>query len=253
MNILMTICGRAGSKGLKGKNLMTFKGHPLIHYTLSAIDLFKKVVDADIDVALNTDSEELKDMIHNYPEILIVERKSEFATDTASKISVIKDSYLECKKIRQKEYDYVIDLDLTSPLRTVSDILRLLEKKISQPELDVVFSVVPSRRNPFFNMVKEEGSYVTLVNNSSFTARQQAPSIYDMNASMYLYDTTFLDNKEAIFDGVCGIIEMKDYLILDIDSEEDFEWMSYLYERFLLEDEGLNEIRNNIGDWAKNS
>ena len=102
-------------------------------------------------------------------------------------------------------------------------------------------------------MVKEEGSYVTLVNNSSFTARQQAPSIYDMNASMYLYDTTFLDNKEAIFDGVCGIIEMKDYLILDIDSEEDFEWMSYLYERFLLEDEGLNEIRNNIGDWAKNS
>ena len=42
MNILFTVCGRAGSKGLKNKNLSLFLGHPLLYYPLSLIDLFIK-------------------------------------------------------------------------------------------------------------------------------------------------------------------------------------------------------------------
>lgn len=246
MNILFTICGRAGSQGLKGKNLKKFNGYPLVYYALSAIDLFKEKMDATIDVALNTDSEELKAMVSNYPEIIFVDRKEALATDTASKISVIKDTYLKSKKQTGTSYDVIIDLDLTSPLRTVTDIERLLAKKLNKPEYDVIFSVVESRRNPFFNMVKEEGEFVSLVNPSQFTARQQAPQIYDMNASMYLYDPSFINEKTAIFEGDCGIIKMKDYLILDIDSEEDFFWMTYLYEKFLEEDEGIKEIFDHI-------
>ena len=30
--LLITICGRAGSKGLKNKNLNTFSGPPLVYY-----------------------------------------------------------------------------------------------------------------------------------------------------------------------------------------------------------------------------
>lgn len=246
MNILMTICGRAGSRGLANKNLKTFQGYPLIAYTLAAIDLFKQRVDAEVDVALNTDSMALQDAAKNYPGILIAKRKESLAGDTSSKISVIKDTWKQAEDATGKSYDAVIDLDLTSPMRTVADILHLLEKKLAHPEYDVVFSVVESRRNPFFNMVKEEGEYVTLVNPSSFTARQQAPDIYDMNASMYLYDPEFLREKDAIFAGRCGVIKMRDYLILDIDSEEDFIWMSYLYEKFKEEDAGIREIHEHI-------
>ena len=67
MNILMTICGRAGSKGFKGKNLKIFHGNALIWYTLAVIDLFKSQTDANVDVALNTDSEELKLIVKKYP------------------------------------------------------------------------------------------------------------------------------------------------------------------------------------------
>ena len=42
MNILFTICGRAGSKGIKNKNIRKFVGKPLPYYTISAIDLFLK-------------------------------------------------------------------------------------------------------------------------------------------------------------------------------------------------------------------
>jgi CMP-N,N'-diacetyllegionaminic acid synthase len=246
MNILMTICGRAGSKGFKGKNLKIFHGNALIWYTLAVIDLFKSQTDANVDVALNTDSEELKLIVKKYPGILFIDRKKELSSDTASKISVIKDTLLQSENQTGKVYDLVIDLDLTSPLRTVHDVHRLVEKKINEPDLDVVFSVVEARRNPFFNMVIEKGNSVTLVNKSEFTARQQAPKIFDMNASMYLYDVNFLKEKNKIFEGTCGIIEMKDYLILDIDSEEDFQWMSYLYPKFMEEDKGIFEVFENI-------
>ncbi|QQP69572.1 acylneuraminate cytidylyltransferase family protein [Carnobacterium sp. CS13] len=245
MTILFTICGRAGSKGLAAKNLKTFHGYPLIAYTLAAMDLFKEQSSHQIDVALNTDSKELQKTIEDYPDVLLIDRKKEHATDTASKMAVIRDTYLQAKKIRQKEYDYVIDLDLTSPLRTVQDIFKLIEKKKEHPELDVVFSVVESRRNPFFNMVKEEGNSVSLVNASTFTSRQQAPAIYDMNASMYLYDPKFLQENEYIFNGNCGVIQMQDYMVLDIDSEEDFKWMEYIYVK-LLEEEGIQDIYSHI-------
>ena len=42
MNLLFTICGRAGSKGVHGKNMRDFCGIPLIWYTLSAISLYRE-------------------------------------------------------------------------------------------------------------------------------------------------------------------------------------------------------------------
>ena len=38
--LLISVCGRAGSKGFANKNLKTFNGHPLVYYTLSAAELF---------------------------------------------------------------------------------------------------------------------------------------------------------------------------------------------------------------------
>ncbi len=39
--LLITICGRAGSKGFKNKNLKTFCGRPLVYYSLAAAGLFQ--------------------------------------------------------------------------------------------------------------------------------------------------------------------------------------------------------------------
>ena len=68
--LLITICGRAGSKGFKNKNLKNFCGKPLVYYSLSAAELFiKKHPELEIDVALNTDSEDLARLVAaEYPE-----------------------------------------------------------------------------------------------------------------------------------------------------------------------------------------
>lgn len=54
------------------------------------------------------------------------------------------------EKTKDKSYSYIIDLDITSPLRTVNDVENALHKAIENRKIDVVFSVVPSRRKPIF-------------------------------------------------------------------------------------------------------
>ena len=60
MKILFTICGRAGSKGIKNKNLRTLCGKRLAYYSVSVIDLFLKENPAiEADIVVNSDSYEL--------------------------------------------------------------------------------------------------------------------------------------------------------------------------------------------------
>lgn len=81
--LLITICGRAGSKGFKNKNLKNFCGKPLVYYSLSAAELFiKKHPELEIDVALNTDSEDLARLVAaEYPEVIYLPRGAELGGD----------------------------------------------------------------------------------------------------------------------------------------------------------------------------
>ena len=81
--LLITICGRAGSKGFENKNLKNFCGKPLVYYSLSAAELFiKKHPELEIDVALNTDSEDLARLVAaEYPEVVYLPRGAELGGD----------------------------------------------------------------------------------------------------------------------------------------------------------------------------
>ena len=94
--LLITICGRAGSKGFKNKNLKTFCGHPLVYYSLSAAELFiKKHPELHIDIALNTDSPELAKAVQAELEVQIPQLPraaiARASVDTNGKIIVTDD------------------------------------------------------------------------------------------------------------------------------------------------------------------
>lgn len=248
MNILFTICGRAGSKGVKNKNIKEFLGIPLPFYTVSVIDLFiRKNKQYNCDIVLNTDSEDLIQLIKNSLifNVDIIERNPKLAEDNTPKVSVIKNCYEIMKKQKDTDYNMVIDLDITSPLRTLENLETLVEKKLTD-DSDVVFSVTDSRRNPYFNMVKKtENGYVRVID-SNFNARQEAPEIFDMNASMYAYSPNFLESGKGIFDGKCEVIEMMDTGILDIDSEADYELMQVIADYIFQKYTNFDIVRENI-------
>ena len=248
MNILFTICGRAGSKGIKNKNLKDFLGYPLPFYTVSAIDLYRKRNPNDnCDVVLNTDSNELINMFKQQLnlQVDIIERNSSLGLDNTPKVAVIFNCLDLMRKRKSTNYDMIVDLDITSPLRTVEDLSNLIMKK-TESNSDVVFSVTNSRRNPYFNMVMETEDGYKRVIASKFNARQEAPEIFDMNASLYAYSPEFLESGKGIFEGKCDVIKMLDTAVLDLDQENDFELMQVIAEYLFEKYNDFKEIRDNI-------
>lgn len=248
MKVLFTICGRAGSKGIENKNIRQFLGKYLPFYTLSAIELYMRGHEnVQCDTAVNTDSQELQQIIMDSGIVPVdfIKRKESLAGDIVPKMDVIRDTYIEMMKKKEYDYDIVVDLDITSPLRTVKDLENLLEKK-NETDCDVVFSVTECRRNPYFNMVKKTIKGYKKVIDSDFTARQQAPEIFDMNASMYAYKPDFLLSGKGVLDGYCEIIKMYDTGILDLDHENDFVLMEVIAKHLFQNSKEFAEIRDNI-------
>lgn len=249
MKILFTICGRAGSKGIKNKNIREFVGKPLPYYTISAIDLFLKETSLNVeaDIVVNSDSKELLELMKNNPLCIIetIERDESLAGDAVGKIAVINDCLLKMESRGHNKYDMVVDLDITSPLRTAENIEQLIKKQLDS-KADVTTSVTTARRNPYFNQVmKTEHGYKKVIA-SNFTARQQAPEIFDMNASLYAYSPEFLKSGKGVLDGYCECIEMYDTGVLDLDHENDFELMEVIAKYLFSNNKEMEKVNNNI-------
>ena len=248
--LLISVCGRAGSKGFANKNLKTFNGRPLVYYTLSAAELFLKAhPELAVDIALNTDSQPLADLVAaKYPEVVYLPRGAELGGDRVPKMAVFQDTLRRMEARTGAPYHWYMDLDITSPLRTAADVANAVNTKRQRPDLDLVFSVTEARRNPWFNMVKEVGDHVEQAIHSPFTARQQAPNVYDVNASIYVFERDFLANNTdgMLWSGKIGVSVMMDTGIIDIDSEADFKLMEAIGAHLCEELPAFAQVRDNI-------
>jgi CMP-N,N'-diacetyllegionaminic acid synthase len=230
MKIIITICARGGSKGIPGKNIKVINGIPLIAYSIDLAVQFRKKYNALI--ALSTDDIEIKKIVESYGITTLYQRPIYLATDVAGKIDTIKDVLLYEESLSNEKFDYLLDLDITSPLRTFEDIEQALFLLINRPEAYNIFSVNPASRNPYFNMVEENdnGFYSLVKTNSgaSVMTRQSAPKVFDMNASFYWYRRSFFDLgiKTAITEK--SMIYEMHHICFDLDHPVDFLFMEYL-------------------------
>lgn len=258
MNILFTLCGRAGSKGVKGKNARDFLDVPLVWYSMANIDLYMQRYaskDDEIRIVLNTDSESLIELVHRVKNltVTVLRRDESLSGDRVPKVAVILDCLNRAEQEFGIAFDMVVDLDITSPLRTVQDVKNVINRKSQRTDADVVYTVAPSRRNPYFNMVKEENGFFCKAIPSNFTTRQEAPVFYDMNASIYAYSPKALKEKEhtTFFNSHCDAVVMQDTGILDIDSEEDYNLMQVIAKNLFENKEGYIEIYHKVKEWKK--
>lgn len=229
MNILITLCARGGSKGIPGKNIRPLNGKPLIGYSIETAQRFGKPLNADI--ALSTDDEQIKEAASAFGIHSPYQRPAHLATDAAGKIETIEDLVLHEEQTRNKKYDYILDLDVTSPLRTVEDLQEAFKSITNDPQALNLFSVNYASRNPYFNMVEQQpNGYYGLIKTGNFVTRQSAPPAYDMNASFYFYRRTFFEQglKKTITER--SLIYVMPHMCFDLDHPIDFDFMSYLLE-----------------------
>lgn len=237
MNILITICARGGSKGIPGKNIKILNGKPLIYYSLNTASKFADLFE-ETNIVLSTDDESIRDQVSalGFDVDIDYTRPDFLASDTAGKIDAIEDVLKYSEEKNNKKYDFILDLDVTSPLRTLTDLENAFEVLQNKPEAYNVFSVSPANRNPYFNMVEENANgYYSTSKQGSFLTRQSAPKVYDMNASFYIYrDSFFKDGlKKAITER--SLIYEVPHTCFDLDHPIDFLTMSFLMENNLLD------------------
>ena len=218
--VLCTICARGGSKGVKNKNIKPINGKPLIAYTIEqAINskLFEHIV-------ISTDSDEIADIAMLHGADIFFKRSAEMASDTAGKLDVIQDAFIRSEAHYQEQFDYLIDLDATSPLRHKEDITNALELLINNSHSNVI-TAMPSRRSPYFNLVEVNNGKVTLSKKTDkkVVRRQDSPETFDMNASIYIWDRKTITSEKTLFLDNTGLYVMPEERSIDIDSELDYK------------------------------
>ena len=124
---ICSICMRGGSKGVTNKNVRELNGRPLMAYTIEQAiisDLFDHVI-------VSTDSNEIASTAKKFGASTWFLRPSKLATDESPKLPVIRHALLEAEKYYGYNFDIIVDLDVTSPLRKVSDITNAYKQFIN--------------------------------------------------------------------------------------------------------------------------
>lgn len=230
MNILITICARGGSKGIPGKNIKTIGGKPLIAYSIETARRFAEKRNCKIEIS--TDDQAIKEVAEQYGLSNDYTRPSALANDTAGKIEVLYDILAYSEKKHGLQFDYLLDLDVTSPLRNENDLSAAFNIIEADKDAYNLFSVSPANRNPYFNMVepKENGYYSLIKSSADFLTRQSAPPVFDMNASFYFYRRSFFKDKIYSTITAKSLIYKVPHLCFDLDHLIDFEFMQFLME-----------------------
>lgn len=228
MNTLITICARGGSKGIPGKNIKELGGKPLIHYTIELARLFAERTPGTT-IALSTDSQQIKDVAAACGLESDYQRPESLAGDSVGKIAAIADVVAFSEK-EGVQYDYILDMDVTSPLRNIDDLEAAFKILSEDKDALNIFSVSPANRNPYFNMVeqKENGYYNKIKSLGDVYSRQAAPKVYDLNASFYIYKREFFEKSLTGAITERSLIYEVPHLCFDLDNPIDFEFISYL-------------------------
>jgi N-acylneuraminate cytidylyltransferase len=219
---LFLITARGGSKGLPGKNIKKLNGTPLINYT---IDVARQLV-RDHQICLSTDSDEIINVAKDFKLEVPFKRPNYLATDTAGTYEVIIHA-LEFYKLIDINFDSIVLLQPTSPLRTVDDINNAFS--LFNNSIDMVASVNKCKSNPFYNLFQEDDDgYIYKSQKEIFIRRQDAPNYFEYNGAIYIINVKSLENSD-----LDEFKKVKKYLMnplnsVDIDTTEDWEWAEYL-------------------------
>jgi len=213
-NFLALIPARGGSKRLPGKNIRELCGEPLINWTIKSA-LNSKYID---EIIVSSDSDEILNIASSV-DIKTLNRPSHLAKDDSSTIDVVLHSLQNLPK-----FDYVIVLQVTSPLRSsknIDEAIELLDRK----NADAVISVCATSHPPFWSNILDDSQSMEnfLPQNIINKRSQDFEKYYRINGAIYICDTNIAKEHQTLFPkkNTFAYIMSRE-LSIDIDEEIDF-------------------------------
>lgn len=218
MKRIAIIPARSGSKGLKDKNIKELNGKPLIAYSIEcAINsgMFDKVF-------VSTDSQKYADIAIRHGADASFLRSEENSGDTAGSWDVVRE-VVERLKEQGEEYDEIMLLQATSPLRNSDDIVNAINL-LHERKGKAVVSLTECDHSPIWCNTLPEDSCMDNFDKEEYKdlPRQMLPVFYRYNGALYLVTASELQNKEHMLEHGCYAYVMPQNRSIDIDTELDF-------------------------------
>ena len=234
--ILAFITARGGSKGIPRKNIKDLCGKPLIAYTIAAAHTSKYLTRSIV----STDDEEIAEISRTYGADIPFMRPKELAQDKSTSMEVAQDVLKKLKEDYGEEYNYLMILQPTSPLRTSNDIDESIKLAVdtdadsvmSMKELEdfspkKVKKIEDGVIAPYF---EEEGK--------ESSRRQDLQKMYKRNCAIYLTKTEYIQQGD-LFGKISRAYIMSEECSVDINKLIDFELAGFWMEKVQNENKNL--------------
>lgn len=220
MKILYLIPARGGSKGIPHKNIKLLNGKPLIQYS---IEVARELAE-DSDICLSTDDPQIKTVAENLDLKVPFLRPDYLASDSAETSDVIIHA-LNFYAQQGKNYDVVVLLQPTSPLRTVQNVKDCIA--LYSQEYDMVTTVKETNVSVVLCRENSDGYLEKVIGNKN-VRRQDAEKLYEYNGAVYVINAKAVKEK-----GLSGFSKIKKCVMseensVDIDTMLDWKFVELL-------------------------
>lgn len=231
MTTLVVIPARAGSKGLRNKNIQICAGETLLRRTAQ----LATSIQADTRIVVSTDSPSYLDHVRDILPDQRFLRPTYLSGDQVGDCEVLVHALHTAEAIYSERYSEVLMLQPTSPLRQLSHVQQSLTAVADEGyQCALTVHKVDKKYHPYkiLHLNSEKNLELFDDNGSNIVARQQLGEIYIRNGASYcistislcLQKTFFLEKTKPILTSPMISIDSIDDLlqceriILDLDS-----------------------------------
>ncbi len=224
MKSIAIIPAKGISKRLPRKNILNFKGKPIIGWTIEAAikaDIFDKII-------VSTEDEEIANISLELG-VEVEHRDKELLTDEST-VNMVCLDLLEKEKSKGIEYDILCCLYATSPLRNsidISSVMNLVTSNRCSQAMAVTNFDLPAFQAMFYS---EDGSLNPMRQDLFHLNSNNVSKIVVDNGSTYVTKVEdFYRSGRLVSEGMLGH-QMPKIRSVDIDFKEDFKLAEYYAE-----------------------
>lgn len=218
---LAVTLARGGSKSVPKKNIKLLSGIPVVAHTIREA-LRSNLIDRYV---VSTDDDEIQKIALSYGAECPFLRPAEFATDSASSVAALQHAVDWVEKEEGLQYDYVIELMATNPMKTVDDIDCCIKKLIDTGADSVIAVHRLDDHHPARIKKIVDDRIVDFCVPETLESRRQdlTPDAYIRSGSIYALRRNHLMVQGQRY----GSAESRPYILsperaVNIDSEIDF-------------------------------
>lgn len=216
--IICIIPARAGSKGLKNKNILNFNSKPLIATTIEYAKSCKRID----EVIVTTDSKKIANIANKFGAKTPFIRPKDLANDLSTTEETLQHALLKYEKIKKIKFDFCIYLSPCDIFRKSYWLEKSIDKMLNNPKLESVFVAYETHKN-FWEY--KNGKWVRVKNwMKNYSSRQIRNKIYREDTGLLSISKSSLWRKgKRIGNNVDIIINNDELSSIDIHEKKDLK------------------------------